>query len=699
MSSVNIVKYNINENWLNEDAMQFFKSLSFDGYILAGNSVTNMIQEIPLQGDLDFWVNSEDDYIRILNEFRDYYDHYNLYPSMVEMISDNDKLPRINLIFAKIKESVEIIKHFDFDYCRCYYTPSDGIMATSDCMECISTKIIKKPNENIMGKRILKAIKYGYVFTNKFWYDNNHLLKKFQNPPIKGDIRKFSVSINDLNLSAFEKIKPSVCISDIANIMLTLNQLYHQYDTFLKMENCELPILLSFKTNQFDLLKSYIHNIVLLNPVSDAHYQSLHIDNHVLNYNNPMMPYKTKKYWLENNNLSQSFKYNEEAESEEEEPPKQTKPIAKPVTKSVAKPVTKPIAKIESEVSDSSSSEVSDSSSEVSDSSSSESEVSNNKLPPKKKIPVTSPVTKPVIKPITIPGIKDISPIIKNKMWKTTDKKNTIQTDNSNHNIIVETHNPRQKSKSPPHGVAIHPYNYERCLINIEPTIKIIKPYNLTPRVIQLNDSGTAYIMIEHLPSKLANINPDIFDTMYALHPKNKHKIIMYENEVETHRYQKSYLTTPSVDKSHLKTHSYMYSGYDDSKNNYVLPELFEPYYQYMKSLDKSYNQVICNWYEDQNDYIAPHSDCTRDMITNGKIAIISIYENPNTSDTRIFDIIPKHNTNALFDKISIHMYHGTIITMCGTTQNDFMHGIAKDIDEKGKRISLSFRQMIDKYQ
>jgi alkylated DNA repair dioxygenase AlkB len=155
---------------------------------------------------------------------------------------------------------------------------------------------------------------------------------------------------------------------------------------------------------------------------------------------------------------------------------------------------------------------------------------------------------------------------------------------------------------------------------------------------------------------------------------------------------------TPTVNKGHVKTHSYMYSGYDDSKNNYMLPDLFEPYLQYMKSTDKLYNQVICNWYEDENDYIAPHSDCTRNMINNHKIALISLYKNKDPMNARVLDIIPKNHTlddsKSLFDKISIHMYHGTIITMCGTTQNDFMHGIAKETDNKGNRISLSFRQM-----
>lgn len=39
------------------------------------------------------------------------------------------------------------------------------------------------------------------------------------------------------------------------------------------------------------------------------------------------------------------------------------------------------------------------------------------------------------------------------------------------------------------------------------------------------------------------------------------------------------------------------------------------PIYEYVKKIDERYNQVIVNWYEDENDYIAPHSDCQIGMI------------------------------------------------------------------------------------
>jgi alkylated DNA repair dioxygenase AlkB len=224
--------------------------------------------------------------------------------------------------------------------------------------------------------------------------------------------------------------------------------------------------------------------------------------------------------------------------------------------------------------------------------------------------------------------------------------------------------------------------------------VKVIKPYDRIPRVIQLNESGTAYIMIDYLPDDLVAYSTKYFNDMYSMHPEEKHKIIMYEKEVEVYRYQKTYLKTPKIDETHLKTHSYMYSGYE-SVNSDILPPIFVPYHEYMKQADPRYNQMIANWYQDGNDFIAQHSDCTREMIDNGKIAIISLYRDASCDNARVFNIEPRDGYEGLFDKVSIHMYHGTIITMCGTTQKEFTHGISSEFSHKCERLSLSFRQMM----
>ena len=42
-----------------------------------------------------------------------------------------------------------------------------------------------------------------------------------------------------------------------------------------------------------------------------------------------------------------------------------------------------------------------------------------------------------------------------------------------------------------------------------------------------------------------------------------------------------------------------MYSGFDTTKNNDELPEVFRPFYEYMRTKDANYNQAVINWYKD----------------------------------------------------------------------------------------------------
>ena len=233
-------------------------------------------------------------------------------------------------------------------------------------------------------------------------------------------------------------------------------------------------------------------------------------------------------------------------------------------------------------------------------------------------------------------------------------------------------------------------------------TIKFIIPEKST--IIRLNESGSSYIKIDFLPDELKKVGSDTFIAMWNLHPTNKHKIIINNAEVPVYRYSQSYLNTPT-NLSHTVYSSYMYSGFDIANNNLDLPKEFNPFYEHMKKLDDKYNQVIANWYENEQDYIAPHSDCTKSMIKDADISIISFYHDTDPNNFRYLNIKPKKDKDkdkdSLFAKFKIRLDHGSIITMCGKTQEDFVHGIAKNDDEhikklmpKGQRLSLSFRQM-----
>jgi len=215
--------------------------------------------------------------------------------------------------------------------------------------------------------------------------------------------------------------------------------------------------------------------------------------------------------------------------------------------------------------------------------------------------------------------------------------------------------------------------------------------------LIKLNDSGSAYITIDYLPEELMKINENTFDIMWNLHPTEKHKVINTGKEIDAYRYSQSYLNTPIIIPSVISGEdSYMYSGFDTTNNNLELPEVFQPYYNYMKNIDVKYNQVVANWYEDGKDYIAFHSDNQYNMISNPKVSIISFYSNDecNPDNFRNFCIKPKPSIESIENIYKIRMDHGTIITMHGNALDEYKHGIKKDNDNKSKRISLSFRQM-----
>ena len=217
--------------------------------------------------------------------------------------------------------------------------------------------------------------------------------------------------------------------------------------------------------------------------------------------------------------------------------------------------------------------------------------------------------------------------------------------------------------------------------------------YQNSVKKINLTEDGSSYITIKYLPQNLIDTIESTFEDMWNLHPKERHKIIMFGKEVTVPRYSQSYMNTP-CDTSIVDHKSYMYSGFNTQSNKQDLPDQFKLYLKHMQSLDSRYNQVITNWYQNNSDMIAMHSDCQLKMIKDAKISIISMYENSNTDNFRIFNLKPKVNVDSKQDIFSIRLDQGMILTMHGQTQDQFTHGIGSEVFDKGRRISVSFRQM-----
>lgn len=203
-----------------------------------------------------------------------------------------------------------------------------------------------------------------------------------------------------------------------------------------------------------------------------------------------------------------------------------------------------------------------------------------------------------------------------------------------------------------------------------------------------LNESGTAWIQLSHLPAELAEYAKANFKSMFDLHPEERGKVIMFEEEVDAHRWYRSYMNVPRLDAV-VKDSSYMFSGYADG-GDFPLPEEFVPFLDFMNSGETTFNQVVANWYEKGKDYIPFHSDFCRGMEKCAPINVLTLTE--TDEHPRVFCIKPKKDESALYERVAIPCINGLIIELCGETNNLFKHGVPKaPIAEK--RISLSFRK------
>jgi hypothetical protein len=214
-------------------------------------------------------------------------------------------------------------------------------------------------------------------------------------------------------------------------------------------------------------------------------------------------------------------------------------------------------------------------------------------------------------------------------------------------------------------------------------------------RSIKLSDKS--YVQIYNADESLLRYIEKNFDDIFALHPvheNNQKSTIMHFDtkhetpqwsEIETKRWHKNYLNTPTFDPER-KHGNYMFSGKNGTEIETPLPQLLQPIYDVVKTLDQRFNQVGVNWYEG-NDLIPLHSDWTENMVDNYCIGVLSLYG--KNDQTRKFRIKKVRSS----ESISIEVGNGDLILMCGDFQNEYLHGVYKAADHESKRIGISFRQ------
>lgn len=99
-------------------------------------------------------------------------------------------------------------------------------------------------------------------------------------------------------------------------------------------------------------------------------------------------------------------------------------------------------------------------------------------------------------------------------------------------------------------------------------------------------------------------------------------------------------------------------------------------------------NFVLCNYYENGEAYISPHSDDEKDLIKSAVIFSISV------GAERDFVIQEKEKGTKKREKITIPLTHGSLCIMGGRMQEKYVHSVPKRKKCKMPRINFTFRYM-----
>jgi alkylated DNA repair dioxygenase AlkB len=98
------------------------------------------------------------------------------------------------------------------------------------------------------------------------------------------------------------------------------------------------------------------------------------------------------------------------------------------------------------------------------------------------------------------------------------------------------------------------------------------------------------------------------------------------------------------------------------------------------------FNHVLINRYRDGSDSIGLHADDEPELGLDPIVATLSL------GATRRFVLKPRRAR--LGQSKSLDVHHGSLLVMGGTCQRHYVHGVPRQSDAAGERISLTFRRL-----
>lgn len=164
------------------------------------------------------------------------------------------------------------------------------------------------------------------------------------------------------------------------------------------------------------------------------------------------------------------------------------------------------------------------------------------------------------------------------------------------------------------------------------------------------------------------------FETAWAAHPNDKHRIMMHGRLVETPRWQQAYGA------------DYHYTG-SINKALPVPPHIAPLLAWVQEQIEPRINGALINWYEGPGHYIGPHHDSVKQMVMGSPIVTVSFGE------TRTFRLTK--GKGAAAQTLDFPALDGTVFVMPYDTNGVWKHSVPKSTRYTGRRISVTFRAFV----
>ncbi len=130
---------------------------------------------------------------------------------------------------------------------------------------------------------------------------------------------------------------------------------------------------------------------------------------------------------------------------------------------------------------------------------------------------------------------------------------------------------------------------------------------------------------------------------------------------------------------------NYTYSGIRLQPESWT-PELQNVKLEIEKVSGCIFNSVLLNYYRNGNDSMGWHADDEPELGKNPIIGSLTL------GATRSFHL--KHRSRKDVQPLKIHMAHGSLLIMAGTTQHHWLHQVPKCAKPVQGRINLTFRNI-----